>query len=210
MTEIVSTPLRRPSFSTRASRRPAVLTVAAIALAMLALRRLGVLGIAASAASALLVAQSLRLARRGGSLPLAMSHSITIDCPRKTLYRFWRNPANLPDIIDGLQRVEVIDSLRTRWVMDAPLGQAVTWEAEIVEDVPYERIAWLASDGSGNGGWVEFHETGLHRGTEVRALIVAEPPLHEISPTVAAVFRQEPGEQVRNALANLKRHFENC
>ena len=210
MSDLVSTRVRHPPFGGHSSHRPAVLTLAGLGFAVLALRRPGVVGLAASAASALLLAQSLRLARRSGSLPLAMSHSITIACPRKALYRFWRNAANLPEIIDGLQRVEVMDSWRARWVMDAPLGQAATWEAQIVEDAPYERIAWLASDGSGNGGWVEFRDTGIRRGTEVRALIVAEPPIHDIGSTVATVFRREPGEQARNALANLKSRFEGC
>jgi uncharacterized membrane protein len=207
MTKLLIPP-QRPFAAARASNRPAVLTLVAAALAALALRRLGMVGLAASAASALLVARSLRLARQSGTRPLAMSHSITVDQPRKTLYRFWRNPANLPGIIDGLQRIEVIDSRRTRWVMDAPLGETVEWEAEIVEDMPYERFAWAASDGSGNGGWVEFHETGTRRGTEVRALIVAEPPLHQIGDALATVFHREPGQQTRDALWNLKKHFE--
>jgi uncharacterized membrane protein len=185
------------------------LTVIGAALAGLAIRRAGLIGLAASAASAFLVARALRDARRGGSSAIAMSHSITIDRPRKTLYRFWRDFTNLPEIIDGLQRVDVLDPRRSRWVMDAPLGQTVEWDVEITEDRPNERIAWAASDrGLANGGWVEFRDTGTRRGTEVRALLVVELPSRLVGPTIAAVFRRDPGELVRDALWALKKRFE--
>lgn len=199
---------RVPSAS-QPSPRPLALTVIGAALAALAVRRLGIAGIAASLASAWLVARGLREARHDSSTAVAMSHSIMIDAPCKALYRYWRNFANLPEIVDGLQRVEVLDTWRSRWVMDAPLGLSVEWEVEIVDDQPNERIAWRAVNRRlRNGGWVEFRDAGAGRGTEVRAMIVIEPPLHQIGPTVATVFRRDPGDPVRDALWALKRRLE--
>ncbi len=186
-----------------------LITLIGAGLAAFALRRAGLLGLAASAGSALLVARTLRAARLDGSVPLAMSHSITIDRPRKAIYRFWRNFANLPQFIENLQRVDVIDSRLSRWIMDAPLGQTVECDVEVTEDRANERIAWTATDRDiGHHGWVEFRDAGNRRGTEVRAMIVSELPVRQVGRTVARVFRKEPGEQVRDALWNLKKRIE--
>jgi len=184
-----TTPLLRPR---QATARPLTLTLIGTALAALAF----------------LVSRALRQARRDTTAP-ALSHSITIDKPRKALYRYWRDFSNLPDVIDGLQRVEKLDSRRWRWVMDGPLGQTVEWEAEIIDDQPNERIAWRATDRRlANGGWVEFRDAGTRRGTEVRAFLVGEPPASQVGPTLADLFRRDPAEQIRDALWNLKKRLE--
>jgi uncharacterized membrane protein len=68
--------------------------------------------------------------------------AFTIDRPASDLYAYWRDFSNLPAIMSHLEAVEVIDERRSRWTARGPANFRASWDAEIIDDTPGQRIAW--------------------------------------------------------------------
>jgi uncharacterized membrane protein len=126
------------------------------------------------------------------------------------LYDYWRNLENLPRILQHLESVKEVDARRSRWVAKAPAGQTVAWDAEIINDVPGEVIAWRSLPGAGvpNAGAVTFREAPGGRGTEIKVNLEYEPPLGKLGVAVAKLFGEEPSVQVREDLRRYKNLME--
>jgi uncharacterized membrane protein len=136
--------------------------------------------------------------------------AITIGRAAEELYRFWRDFENLPRVMTHLESVRVTGERRSHWKAKAPLGFRVTWDAEIVEDQPNERIAWRSLEGAGvkNAGSVTFEPAPGGRGTTVRVDLQYEPPGGVIGATLAKLFGEEPGQQVQEDLRAFKQVME--
>jgi hypothetical protein len=91
-----------------------------------------------------------------------------------------------------------------------PAGTTVDWEAEIVEDIPSQRIAWRSVEGSkvGNSGSVTFSPAPGDRGTEVRVELAYDPPGGTLGKVVAKLLGEEPQQQVSDDLRRLKQVLE--
>ena len=83
-----------------------------------------------------------READAGRQSGIRIQHAITINRPAQELYDFWRDFSNLPQIMDHLESVEVLDGNRSHWKVKGPAGSTVEWDAEIFNDVENELIAW--------------------------------------------------------------------
>ena len=126
------------------------------------------------------------------------------------LYAYWRRLENLPKIFHHLERVEEQDARRSHWVAKAPAGQSVEWDAEIVNDVPGQIIAWRSLPGASvpNAGAVNFRRAPGNRGTEVHVTLDYEPPFGKLGVAVAKLFGEEPSIQVREDLRRYKQLME--
>lgn len=60
--------------------------------------------------------------------------SVTINRPSGELFAYWRDFQNLPQFIDNVERIDVIDEKRTHWVIKAPADKTVEWDALITEE----------------------------------------------------------------------------
>jgi uncharacterized membrane protein len=122
------------------------------------------------------------------------------------LYAYWRKLENLPRIFGHLERVTERDARRSHWEAKAPLGTTVAWDAEIINDVPGEIIAWRSLPGSQipNAGAVNFREAPGGRGTEIKVSLEYEPPAGKLGAMVARLFGEEPAIQVREDLRRFK------
>jgi uncharacterized membrane protein len=139
-----------------------------------------------------------------------VAKSITIKRSPEEVYRFWRNFENLPQFMYHLENVQVRGSGRSHWTAKAPGGKTVEWDAETIEDVPNERIAWrsLADADVANSGVVEFRRAPGDRGTEVHVQIHYDPPAGKLGQVVAKLFGEEPAQQVGDDLRRLKQVLE--
>ncbi len=102
----------------------------------------------------------------------------TIARSPQDVYAAWRDLESLPLVMPNVKRVETLNgSSRSRWSASGPGGVPVSWEAEIMEDVPGERISWRA-DGAPvkHAGTVRFSPAPGGRGTEIRIEIEYVPP----------------------------------
>ena len=135
--------------------------------------------------------------------------SVTIDKSPAELYSFWHNFENLPQFMNHLESVKVLDAKRSEWTAKAPLGSEVTWNAVISEDRENELIAWTSYGDSEikNSGRVEFQPTA-DRGTKVKVTINYEPPAGKIGALFAKLFGEEPEIQVAEDLRRFKRLME--
>jgi uncharacterized membrane protein len=146
-------------------------------------------------------------AERGDVL---VGRSVTINRPREELYAFWRNFDNLPRFMHNVHSVRIDAARRSHWVMDAPAGQTVEWDAEITEDQPGHLIAWQSLDGASvrNSGRVEFIDSPDARGTVVRITLTYDPPGGAVGKVIAKIFQKEPKVQARQDLRRFKQLME--
>lgn len=149
-------------------------------------------------------------AERGWTSAAIVTRAVTINRPRRELYRYWRDFSNLPRFMESVRRIDMIDGQRTRWIVDGPAGRTVQWEAVVTLDEPDRRIGWVSEDGGDirNAGWVDFTDAPGGRGTEVRAEIIYEPPAGRVGRAVAYLLQREPALQIRRDLRRFKALME--
>lgn len=153
------------------------------------------------------VARGPALTRVAGPL---VDRCVTINRPVDEVYRFWRNFENLPRFMHHLLSVTVFDERRSHWVARAPAGRTVEWDAEIVEEVVNERIAWRAVDNADveHTGSVTFSSAPGDRGTEVRVMLHYAPPAGRLGTVLAKVFGEAPAQQIARDLRTFKQVME--
>jgi uncharacterized membrane protein len=141
---------------------------------------------------------------------IEVSRSIRVNRSPGACYEVWRDFTRLPEFMDYLERVDIVDDTRSRWHAKGPAGVTVEWDAEIVRDVEGERIAWHSVDPSDvpNRGVVDFVQLGSGDGTEVRVQLEWDPPLGAVAKAVAAAFRRDPGHELENALERFRQVME--
>ena len=133
---------------------------------------------------------------------------VTINKPAQELYDFWRDLSNLPQVMENIESITVTGD-RSAWVVKAPAGRTVEWEAVITEDQPGKLLAWQSVEGSeiSNSGKVEFKPAGA-RGTIVQAVIAYDPPGGAIGQFFAKLFQREPAVQAQRDLRRFKQLME--
>ena len=88
-----------------------------------------------------------------------INETIQVDVPVSTAYNQWSQFQEFPKFMDGVESVEQIDDTHLRWAAEVG-GERREWQAEIVEQVPDEKIAWRAVEVNGPNGIVTFDPLG--------------------------------------------------
>ena len=88
--------------------------------------------------------------------------SVTINRTRTELFAYWRDFTRLPSFMENVERVDVLAAGRSHWVVKAPAGKTVEWDAVITEEIDGELIAWASVEGADvpNSGRIEFRDAG--------------------------------------------------
>ncbi|TZG27636.1 SRPBCC family protein [Sphingomonas montanisoli] len=143
---------------------------------------------------------------KGDSL---VGRTVTINRPRAELFAYWRDFTNLPTFMDNIVSVIVKDAATSHWVVKAPGGKTVEWDAVITEEKDGETIAWASTEGADvpNSGRIDFRDAGA-RGTIVTATIVYDPPAGLVGKLIAKMFQREPAIQARRDLRRFKQLME--
>jgi uncharacterized membrane protein len=155
-----------------------------------------------------------RLSRTGEaerrSCSTHVQQAVTIARPIEEVYGFWSAFENFPRFMGHLESVKRLDERRSRWRAKGPGGTRFEWEAELIEAVENERIAWRSVEGSDvrTSGAVRFHRAPGARGTEVRVDLHYSPPGGALGRGIAWLFGEEPEQQVRDDLRRLKQILE--
>jgi hypothetical protein len=101
----------------------------------------------ATAAVAGVTSLDMRSSRRiseghyGERHPIHMERTITINRPPEELYRFWHDFEKLPQFMNHLLSVKMLDEKHSHWVAKGPAGTNVEWDAEIINETPNQLIA---------------------------------------------------------------------
>jgi uncharacterized membrane protein len=141
---------------------------------------------------------------------ISVEECVTINKPAEELYAFWRDFKNLPKVMRHLERVDVVDSKRSRWVAEGPGGQLIEWEAEITNDRTNELIAWETTENAAvpSRGSVRFRPASGNRGTIVEVMLEYNPPGGALGAAIAKLFGREPSQEIRADLRRFKARME--
>src|SRR5262249_21381121 len=133
---------------------------------------------------------------------LKVEQAVTVNATVDEVYRFWRDFTPLPEFMEHVRRVELLDGNRSRWAAEAPLGMRVRWNAGVIEDKPNQVISWRSLPGSDvdTAGSVHFRMAPGGRGTEVRVGLKFDPPAGKLGSFVARLFGENPEQTVRGDL----------
>ena len=135
--------------------------------------------------------------------------TVTINRPAREIYDFWRDQRNLVPIMDNVRSIAPAGEGRWHWVVAAPGGRTVEWDAVITEDRPGSLLAWASAEGGDvrNSGRIAFEDVP-GRGSYVTATIAYDPPLGAVGKLFAKLFQREPAIQSRRDLRRLKQFLE--
>jgi uncharacterized membrane protein len=133
---------------------------------------------------------------------------LTIRRPAMELYDVWRDLERLPAFMHNVISV-VEEGTRSHWVVKAP-GGTMSWDAEVTDDRPGERLAWrtLAGADVPNSGEVRFTRATQGKGTEVRVTLTWDPTAGALGAGVAKMFGDDPGKQLKEDLWRFKQLTE--
>ncbi len=141
---------------------------------------------------------------------IRIKSSFKVNKSRQYVYDFWRKLDNLPLFMNHLESVNIIDNERSHWVLKLPADIAkVSWDAEIVMDVPYELIGWSSVPGSiiDNAGKIRFRDT-LDGGTLIDLIISYQPPAGGLGAGLAQVLNPVFKSMIDTDVQNFKQYMD--
>jgi uncharacterized membrane protein len=141
---------------------------------------------------------------------LKVEKTVTIRKSAEELYNYWHNFENLPTFMKHVKSVTVMNETRSHWIANAPLGQSVEWDADIIKDEPNRLIAWASAENAevNNSGFVRFSPAPGDRGTEVKVVMEYEIPGGKVTAAIAKLFGEEPEQQIGDELRRFKQLME--
>jgi uncharacterized membrane protein len=143
---------------------------------------------------------------------IKVERSIIINKSPEELYRFWRNLENLPRFMSQDVSVQPFQGgARSHWTVRSVAGTTFEWNAEIINDIPNELLAWRSLDGADldHAGSVRFEKAPDGRaGTEVKLTLEYRPPIGKLSVGIAKLLDQEPAQVISKDLQRLKQLME--
>lgn len=153
--------------------------------------------------------------RRGVSriphqLGVQVQRAILVNATPEKAYEFVRNLENLPRFMKHVKTIRITGDKRSHWVVKAPAGRQVEWDAEIINDLPGELIAWRSVNNPDidSAGSIHFERSRGDRGTIIRVSMQYLPPAGVLGVAVAKLFGEEPELQLRSDLRRLKQILE--
>jgi uncharacterized membrane protein len=91
-----------------------------------------------------------------------ITKTFEINAPVRKVYNQWTQFEDFPRFMDGVKEVRQLDDTHLHWKARIA-GKEKEWDAEIVEQVPDQRIAWRSTAGVLNTGTVRFEQLGQDR-----------------------------------------------
>ena len=147
-----------------------------------------------------------------GDRGVLIEESVTIAKTAAELYAFWRRLENLPQVFSHLSRVDTTGPQTSHWVMEGPAGTTFEWDAEIINDVKPDLIAWRSLPGSdiASAGSVSFYEYGSrgYEMTDVTVRMQYNAPGGTATRALAWLIGAGPEKLVREDLQRFGQRFE--
>ncbi len=85
-----------------------------------------------------------------------ITESVDVDVPVGTAYNQWTQFESFPKFMEGVERIDQLSPTKTHWVTRIA-GVQREFDAEITEQHPDERVAWVTQNGTHQAGVVTFH-----------------------------------------------------
>jgi uncharacterized membrane protein len=141
--------------------------------------------------------------------PVQVHKSISVNAPVNEVYGLWANFENFPRFMDNIEEIHDMGNGRSHWVVKGPAGSRVEFDAQMVENVPNELVAWKTTPDSQvkHSGEVRFKE---NRGgkTQINVNMEYSPPAGAAGHVVAKIFGKDPKSEMDADLARFKSLME--
>ena len=146
----------------------------------------------------------------GGERGVHVRESACLEVPAADVYRFWRRLGNLPQFMTHLNSVTETGDGTSHWVAAGPAGLAVEWDAEVINEVENQVLAWRSLPGSDvvTAGSVNFDTIRGGRSTQVTVHLQYAPPAGNAGALIASLFGREPSQTIREDLRRFKQLLE--
>jgi uncharacterized membrane protein len=140
-----------------------------------------------------------------GNEGVRIEHTVDIYCPAADLYQFWRRVDQLPRILRHVESVRAVDEWHSHWVARGPLGPALEWDAEIINEHENQLIAWQSVHGADlkNAGSVRF-EPLTDELTRMKVCLELQPVGGTAALTLARLFGTDPQWELEVDLERFK------
>lgn len=103
----------------------------------------------------------------------SIEKSIDVGVPVRIAYNQWTQFEEFPRFMEGVKAVKQLDDKNLHWHAEV-LGKDVEWLAEIIQQIPDERITWRSTSGAKNAGSIAFQPLAPER-TRLTLRIEYEP-----------------------------------
>src|SRR4051794_39925613 len=77
---------------------------------------------------------------------MELTGTTTIRKPPPDVFAFWRHFDNLPRFMAHVDDVRLTGERTSHWVVSAPFGRDVEWDAEMTEEITDQQIAWRSTE----------------------------------------------------------------
>ncbi|HET9982818.1 MAG TPA: SRPBCC family protein [Longimicrobiales bacterium] len=128
--------------------------------------------------------------------------AVDVEAPVHRVFRLWSDVENFPGFMEHVQAVQRTGDRTTHWVVEAPLGRTVEWDARTTVLDENRRIAWQATGSVGTSGEVRFTADGSGR-THVEVDMEYHTPGGPVGELLAKVF-ENPSKGVEEDLRRFK------
>lgn len=136
--------------------------------------------------------------------------TIVIQRPAEEVYKQWRDLAKLPQFMQHLKSVTVSDELHSHWVAKSVLGQSLEWDAEIINEVPGQLLAWRSLPGGDveTAGSLRLEPLAEGAATQATVTLKYNPPLGKLGASIASLMGEGMEQKLQEDLQNFKRLLE--
>ena len=126
-----------------------------------------------------------------------VERSIEVDVPVSTAYNQWTQFEQFPQFMEGVEQVTQTDDKHLHWRADIG-GKEKEWDAEIVDQIPDQRVGWRSLSGAPNDGVVTFEPVDNNR-TRVNLALDYEPEgfLESVGSALGLVSHRVDGDLER-------------
>jgi uncharacterized membrane protein len=123
--------------------------------------------------------------------------SIELEVPVDVAYNQWTQFEEFPNFMEGVKEVRQLDDKRLHWKAQVA-GKAKEWDAEIVQQIPDQVIAWRSTSGTSNAGEVRFDKAPGGK-TRITLVLTYEPEgvVEHVGDALGAVSRRVEGDLKR-------------
>jgi uncharacterized membrane protein len=146
----------------------------------------------------------------GGDRGIHVRESIRLEVPIADVYGFWRRLEQLPRFMSHLVSVTETSDRESHWVACGPAGLDVEWDAEIINEVENQILAWRSLPDADvvTAGSVNFDTVRGGRSTQISVDLQYAPPAGQAGAVVASLFGREPSQTIREDLRRFKQLLE--
>mgnify|MGYP000666160750 FL=1 len=99
---------------------------------------------------------------------MLLHKNLTINASAQEVFDYWADFRNFQQYIPIIERIDILDDRRSRWVIRAPLSHKVTFESQIKPFEPGKNLVWESrhADGFAKGD-LRLTEQGEHTRVEL-------------------------------------------